>query len=96
MKTIKMKQNCIKKDSVNYISDYLQTLGIAAEDVCSFIDTPRPTDEDEPFDLQGMAEAILLVADHCKNLNGKIFVQVDSDTDAPTSLIVEGTTFPPV
>ena len=88
MKTIKMKQNCIKKDSVNYISDYLQTLGIAAEDICSFTDTPRPTDEDEPFDLQGMAEAILLVADHCKNPNGKIFVQVDSDTDGYTSAAI--------
>lgn len=88
MKTIKMKQNSIKRGSKNYISDYLQTLGIAAEDVCSFIEVPRATDEDEPFDLQGMAEAILLVADHCKNPNGKVFVQVDSDTDGYTSAAI--------
>ena len=88
MKTIKMKQNCIKKDSVNYISDYLQTLGIAAEDVCSFIDTPRPTDEDEPFDLENIRFATNIANWFCNKPDAKVFVQVDSDTDGYTSAAI--------
>lgn len=88
MKTIKMKQNCIKKDSTNYIADYLQTLGIAAEDVCSFIDTPRLTDEDKPFDLQNMHFATSIANWFCNKPDAKVFVQVDSDCDGYTSAAI--------
>lgn len=77
MKTIKMKQNCIKKGSQDYISDYLQTLGIAAEDVSSFINEPRATDEDDPFKLKDMVLAINIADNICTKPGAKIFVQVD-------------------
>lgn len=88
MKTIKMKQNCINKNSTNYIADYLQTLGIAAEDVCSFIDTPRLTDEDKPFDLQNMHFATSIANWFCNKPDAKVFVQVDSDCDGYTSAAI--------
>lgn len=88
MKTIRMKQNCIKKGSQNYISDYLQTLGIAAEDVISFINQPRPEDEDDPFDLENMGYAVAIVDSICHKADAKIFVQVDADCDGYTSAAI--------
>ena len=88
MKTIKMKQNCIKKGSKNYISDYLQTLGIAAEDVVSFIEQPRLDDEDKPFWLKGMMDAVGMVKPLCEEPDAKVFVQVDSDCDGYTSAAI--------
>lgn len=88
MKTIRMKQNSIKKGSTNYISDYLQTLGIAAEDVVSFIDMPRPTDEDDPFTLENIQNAINIAIEFCSRPDAKVFVQVDSDCDGYTSAAI--------
>ena len=88
MKTIRMKQNSIKKGSTNYISDYLQTLGIAAEDVVSFIDMPRPTDEDDPFTLENIQHAINIAIEFCSRPDAKLFVQVDSDCDGYTSAAI--------
>lgn len=88
MKTIRMKQNSIKKGSTNYISDYLQTLGIAAEDVVSFIDMPRPTDEDDPFTLENIQHAINIAIEFCSRPDAKVFVQVDSDCDGYTSAAI--------
>ena len=88
MKTIRMKQNSIKKGSTNYISDYLQTLGIAAEDVVSFIDMPRPTDEDDPFTLENIQHAINIAIEFCSRSDAKVFVQVDSDCDGYTSAAI--------
>lgn len=88
MKTIRMKQNSIKKGSTNYISDYLQTLGIDAEDVVSFIDMPRPTDEDDPFTLENIQNAINIAIEFCSRPDAKVFVQVDSDCDGYTSAAI--------
>lgn len=88
MKTIRMKQNSIKKGSTNYISDYLQTLGIAAEDVVSFIDMPRPTDEDDPFELENIQQALNIAITFCNRSDAKVFVQVDSDCDGYTSAAI--------
>lgn len=88
MKTIKLKENYLSANSTSYITDYLCSLGIAAEDISSFIDKPHLDDEDNPFDLTGLAAAILLVRDHCTRPDAKIFVQVDSDTDGYTSAAI--------
>lgn len=88
MKTIKVKQNCIKKGSSSYITDYLGTLGIAAEDVCSFINQPRPEDEDDPFDLENMGYAVAIVDSLCRKADAKVFVQVDADCDGYTSAAI--------
>ena len=88
MKTIKLKQNSIKRNSTNYISDYLQTLGIAAEDVSSFIDMPRPTDEDDPFTLENIQHALNIAIEFCSRPDAKVFVQVDSDCDGYTSAAI--------
>ena len=88
MKTIRMKQNSIKRGSTNYISDYLQTLGIAAEDVVSFIDMPRPTDEDDPFELENIQHALNIAIEFCSRPDAKVFVQVDSDCDGYTSAAI--------
>lgn len=88
MKTIKVKQNCIKKGSSSYIADYLGTLGIAAGDVCSFINQPRPEDEDDPFDLENMGYAVSIVDSICHKADAKVFVQVDADCDGYTSAAI--------
>ena len=88
MKTIRMKQNSIKRGSKNYISDYLQTLGIAAEDVVSFVEAPRQTDEDDPSDLKDMHFATSIANWFCNKPDAKVFVQVDSDCDGYTSAAI--------
>lgn len=88
MKTIRMKQNSIKKGSKDYISDYLQTLGIAAEDVVSFVEAPRQTDEDDPSDLKDMHFATSIANWFCNKPDAKVFVQVDSDCDGYTSAAI--------
>lgn len=88
MKTIRMKQNNIKRGSKNYISDYLQTLGIAAEDVESFIDKPRLADEDDPLKLENIHFAKSIAEYFCSSPNAKVFVQVDSDCDGYTSAAI--------
>lgn len=87
MKRIEMKVNCIKKDATNYIENYLGTLGIKPEDVDSFIKEPRESDQDNPWELTNMSEAVK-VAYHALKKGAHVFVQVDSDTDGYTSSAV--------
>lgn len=87
MKRIEMKVNHVKHNTENYIADYLATLGIKPEDVDSFIKKPRETDQDNPWGLTNMNEAVR-VAYHTLKEGAHVFVQVDSDTDGYTSSAV--------
>ena len=87
MKRIEMKFNHVKHNTENYIADYLATLGIKPEDVDSFIKEPRETDQDNPWGLTNMSEAVR-VAYHTLKEGAHVFVQVDSDTDGYTSSAV--------
>ena len=88
MKRIEMKVNHIKKDTTDYIVDYLATLGIAKENVDSFIGTPKDSDQDNPWGLENMSVAARVAYHMLKEENAHIFVQVDSDTDGYTSSAV--------
>ena len=67
-----------------YIYQYLNTLGLKNEDIPSFIDRPRDTDEDSPASLSYMKLACETA--WSKLIHGaKVFVIVDSDTDGYTS-----------
>lgn len=87
MKRIEMKVNHVKHNTENYIADYLATLGIKPEDVDSFIKEPRDSDQDNPWGLTNMSEAVR-VAYHTLKEGSHVFVQVDSDTDGYTSSAV--------
>lgn len=87
MKRIEMKVNHVKHNTENYIADYLATLGIKPEDVGSFIKEPRESDQDNPWGLTNMSEAVR-VAYHTLKEGAHVFVQVDSDTDGYTSSAV--------
>ena len=87
MKRIEMKVNHVKHNTENYIADYLATLGIKPDDVDSFIKEPRETDQDNPWGLTNMSEAVR-VAYHTLKEGAHVFVQVDSDTDGYTSSAV--------
>lgn len=84
MKKIELKINHLKPNSRNYISDYLQTLGIKAEDVNSFIGVPKNEDEEDPSHLDNITKAVqtsyMLLSKEAES-----FVQVDSDCDGYTS-----------
>ena len=88
MKRIEMKVNHIKQNTTDYIADYLATLGIKKEDVDSFIGTPRDSDQDNPFLLTNMNEAIERAYYNLIMPDAHLFVQVDSDTDGYTSSAV--------
>ena len=88
MKRIEMKVNHIKKDTTDYIVDYLATLGIAKENVDSFIGTPKDSDQDNQWALTNMSEAARVAYHMLKEENAHMFVQVDSDTDGYTSSAV--------
>ena len=88
MKRIEMKVNHIKKDTTDYIVDYLATLGIAKENVDSFICTPKDSDQDNPWGLENMSVAARVAYHTLKEENAHMFVQVDSDTDGYTSSAV--------
>ena len=88
MKRIEMKVNHIKQDTTDYIADYLATLGIKKEDVDSFIGTPRDSDQDNPFLLANMNEAVERAYYNLITPKAHLFVQVDSDTDGYTSSAV--------
>lgn len=88
MKRIEMKVNHIKKDQTdNFIAAYLNTLGIPFDSVDSFINTPKDTDQDNPWELENMNVATR-VAYHMLKDGAHVFVQVDSDTDGYTSSAV--------
>ena len=83
-----MKVNHIKQGQTdNFIAAYLNTLGIPFESVDSFINTPKDTDQDNPWELENMNIATR-VAYHMLKDGAHVFVQVDSDTDGYTSSAV--------
>lgn len=88
MKKIKLKQNHIIKGSKDYLADYLVSLGIAPDDIDSFIKCPRLEDEDEPSRLNNMHFAVNIAKWFCKKPDAKVFVQVDSDCDGYTSAAI--------
>ena len=88
MKKIEMKVNHIKQGTKNYVADYLATLGIKPEDVDSFIGVPRDSDQDNPFLLTNMNEAIERAYYNLIMPDAHMFVQIDSDTDGYTSSAV--------
>ena len=88
MKRIEMKVNHIKQDTKDYIVDYLATLGIKKEDVDSFISTPKDSDQDNPFNLTNMEDAVRVAYYTLLKPEAHLFVQVDSDTDGYTSSAV--------
>ena len=88
MKRIEMKVNHIKKDTTDYIADYLATLGITKENVDSFIGTPKDSDQDNPFLLTNMNQAVEKAYYNLIMPDAHMFVQVDSDTDGYTSSAV--------
>lgn len=83
-----MKVNHIKHDTKDYIVDYLATLGIKPEDVDSFINAPKDSDQDNPFLLDNMEDAVKNAYYLLTNPDAHLFVQVDSDTDGYTSSAV--------
>ena len=83
-----MKVNHIKKDTKDYIVDYLSTLGIKPEDVDSFVNVPKDSDQDDAFMLENMDKAIFYAHLQLTKENAHLFVQVDSDTDGYTSSAV--------
>ena len=85
MKKIELKVNHIDKNSNSYIENYLMTLGIARENISSFIDKPKNEDEDNPFQLDNINEAVKIAKEICEQRDAKVFVQVDSDCDGYTS-----------
>ena len=87
MKRVEMKVNHIKQGTMDYIADYLATLGIKKEDVDSFIKEPRETDQDNPWLLDNMRRAVETAYEELKQ-GAHVFVQVDSDTDGYTSSAV--------
>ena len=88
MKQIKKKVNSININSSNYLKDYLNTLGIADEDISSFINKPRDLDEDNPLTLDNMQLAIETAYAELIKPSAHIFVQIDSDSDGYTSSAV--------
>lgn len=88
MKQIKKKVNSININSSNYLKDYLNTLGIADENISSFINKPRDLDEDNPLTLDNMQLAIETAYAELIKQNAHIFVQIDSDSDGYTSSAV--------
>ena len=87
MKRIEMKVNHVKHNTENYIADYLGTLGIKPEDVDSFIKEPRESDQDNPWLLDNMKQAVETAYGKLKE-GANVFIQVDSDTDGYTSSAV--------
>ena len=84
MKNIRLKVNSIKRGSQDYLGDYLQTLGIAPQDIFSFTNIPRETDLDDPHNLTNMDRAVDAAYDLlCKNT--PTYIQPDPDTDGFTS-----------
>lgn len=84
MKNIKLKVNSIKRGSQDYLGDYLQTLGIAPQDIFSFTTMPRETDLDDPHNLTNMDRAVDTAYELlCKNT--PTYIQPDPDTDGFTS-----------
>lgn len=87
MRKIRLKVNHINKGSRDYLGDYLKTLGVKEEDICSFTTMPRATDKDEPFNLNNMERAVD-AAYELLSKGASTYVQPDPDTDGYTSSAV--------
>lgn len=87
MKQVVLKQKHLNKiTSQGYVADYLINLGIAPENLVSFLEGPQSGDELSPRLLDNMEAAAQLVYVCCHTESFKnIFVQVDSDADGYTS-----------
>ena len=85
MKKICLKVNSIKRGSKDYLGDYLKTLGIKDEDICSFTLVPRATDVDEPENLSNLKPAVEKAYEMLSR-GANVYVQPDPDTDGFTSL----------
>ena len=63
MKTIKLKDKHLNINNSglfrhSIVEDYLELLGIKKEDIPSFIDKPRDTDEEDPLNLDNLQKAV--------------------------------------
>lgn len=87
MKKICLKVNSIKRGSKDYLGDYLKTLGIKDEDICSFTLVPRATDADEPENLSNLKPAVEKAYEMLSR-GANVYVQPDPDTDGFTSASV--------
>ena len=93
MNKIELKTNHLVKTSshsnfqdknIDYIEQYLCSLGIDKKDIISFIDRPREEDLDKPQSLSNIDEAVRTAWSQLTH-GAKVFVIVDSDTDGYTS-----------
>lgn len=71
--------------SLNYLSEYLQSLGI--EKIQSFIGSPAPEDEEPWQNLDGIFDVIEILHESFEK-GKKFFLQVDSDADGYTSAAI--------
>lgn len=86
MRKIQLKKNHIIKGSRDYLGDYLKTLGIKDEDICSFTTVPRENDKDQPLNLNNMERAVD-AAYELLSQGVTTYVQPDPDTDGYTSSV---------
>lgn len=70
--------------AIDYIVQYLNSLGINKKDIVSFIDRPREEDLDDPRKLCNIELAVKTAWSELTH-GAKVFVVVDSDTDGYTS-----------
>lgn len=88
-KQIELKANSIKLGSLDYLGDYLQSLGIAPADVFSFELQPRNSDIDDPAKLRNRDRAATaayeILSRSTLDNPIHIYVQPDPDTDGFTS-----------
>lgn len=86
MKQIELKVNHLQRNTTqSYIEQYLGFLGIAPQDVNSFINVPREDDQDNPYTLANIEVAAKKLYEKLMEPHCSVFVQVDSDTDGFTS-----------
>ena len=96
MNRVELKTNCIKlydtntldfQHGLNFVAQYLISLGIQKKDIMCFLDKPRESDQDIPQNLNNISEAADTLVRRL-DCGAKVFVQVDSDTDGYTSAAV--------
>lgn len=81
----KLKTMPLSEFSLNYLSEYLQSLGI--EKIQSFIGSPAPEDEEPWQNLDGIFDVIEILHESFEK-GKKFFLQVDSDADGYTSAAI--------
>lgn len=86
MKQIELKVNHLQRNTTqSYIEQYLGFLGIAPQNVSSFINIPKEEDQDNPYTLNNIEVAVKKLHEKLMEPHCSVFVQVDSDTDGFTS-----------